>query len=362
MFHGARILVAPLDWGLGHSTRCVPIIRRLLELGAEPVIGADGGPLALLRGEFPAIPWVRIPGVRIRYGSGRSQLWSMARQFPAMVRSVQAERALFDRIRHAMRLDAVISDQRFGIRATDLPSVIVTHQVFPFTPIAQSALRQLNLRHIARFHRCWVMDEPEAPGLAGELSHGERMPANARYIGTLSRLRSDGPEARDPYRIVAVFSGPEPQRGILERMLLERLPHIPGEHLMVRGLPGDTPVRRHCNITVVPHLAADDLAMHLRAAEMIVSRSGYTTLMDLVAMGRTALVVPTPGQAEQEYLGALHRRTGRFVVQRQDDIDLKRALDRIDSGLVSRPRFGQPLLEEALKELAGLIPRPVAAA
>src|SRR5688572_30776430 len=114
LFQGARILVAPLDWGLGHSTRCVPIIRRLIELGAQPVVGADGGPLALLRSEFPELEHVRILGVTVRYSKGRTQLWSMARQFPAMVRSVQAERALFGRLKSELRLDAVISDQRFG--------------------------------------------------------------------------------------------------------------------------------------------------------------------------------------------------------------------------------------------------------
>lgn len=355
MFHGARILVAPLDWGLGHSTRCIPIIRRLIALGATPIIGADAGPLALLRTEFPDLEHVRIPGVNIRYGAGRSQLWSMARQFPAMVRSVQAEKALFDRIRQDLKLDAVISDQRFGIRHADLPSVLITHQVFPFTPLAQGALRALNLRHMARFDQCWIMDEATSPGLAGELSHGAHVPANARYIGTLSRMSPEGPLPADPYRILAVFSGPEPQRTLLEQLLADRLPQIPGRHLMVRGLPGDTPEVQRENLTMVPHLSADELAVQMRSAELIVSRSGYTTLMDLVALGRTALIVPTPGQAEQEYLGRLHRRTGRFMVQQQDELDLEHALDRVDTGLVSRPRHTHPLLDAALAELAGML-------
>ena len=180
MFNGARILVAPLDWGLGHSARCVPVIQLLIDHGAVPILGADGGPLALLRREFTQLEHVRIPGVDVRYSKGSNQLWSMARQFPAMVRSVQAERALFDRLRHQLRLDAVISDQRFGIRSAELPSVIITHQVFPFTPFAQAALRKLNLHHLGRFDRCWIMDEAKAPGLAGELSHGRSLPANAR--------------------------------------------------------------------------------------------------------------------------------------------------------------------------------------
>ena len=132
MFDGARILVAPLDWGLGHSARCVPVIRALLGNGAVPVIGADKGPLALLRGEFPELEHVRIPGIEVRYAKGRSQAWAMAKQFPAMLRSVRQEQQQFDRLRKDLRLDAVISDQRFGVRTSALPCVLITHKVFQF--------------------------------------------------------------------------------------------------------------------------------------------------------------------------------------------------------------------------------------
>lgn len=353
MFHGARILVAPLDWGLGHSTRCIPIIRRLIALGATPIIGADAGPLALLQKEFPGLEHVRIPGVNIRYGAGQSQLWSMARQFPAMVRSVQAEKALFDRIRQQLRLDAVISDQRFGIRHPDLPSVLITHQVFPFTPLAQTALRKLNIRHIERFHQCWIMDEPQAPGLAGELSHGPSMPSNARFIGVMSRMDPKTPPTTGKtHRIVAVISGPEPQRTMLEEILTEQLQRIPGDHLLVLGLPSTSVNEQVGNLRKVSHLDPEQLATELVSAELIVSRTGYTTLMDLALLGRTALLIPTPGQAEQEYLGALHMHTGRFMVQQQGSIDLQAGLRKAGGGSVAAPQHGTPLLDAALTDLA----------
>ncbi len=355
MFHGARILVAPLDWGLGHSTRDVPVIRRLLELDARPVIGADKGPLALLRDEFPQLPWVRIPGVNVRYSKSRTQLWSMARQLPAMIHSVRAEHALFDRLRAELQFDAVISDQRFGIRAADLPSVVITHQVLPFTPFAQAALRKLNRSNLARFHRCWIMDEPEAPGLAGELSHGRGLPSNARYIGTISRLQPPKQVLGSTFRIVAVISGPEPQRTLLEHILLDQLQRTEGSHLLVLGQPGQGAERTVKNVRVVPHMAGKALANALTSAELIVSRSGYTTLMDLVAIGRTALIVPTPGQQEQEYLGELHQRTGRFTVQQQEAVDLAAALRTRPATFDHRPPTRNPLLEQALQDLASLI-------
>ncbi|MBL7950637.1 MAG: glycosyltransferase [Flavobacteriales bacterium] len=355
MLSGKRILVAPLDWGLGHSTRCIPIIQRLIERGGVPVIGADNGPLALLRSEFPQLEHVRIPGANIRYSKGASQLWSMARQFPEMVRSVRAENALFDRIRTDLRLNAVISDQRFGLRSPDLPSVLITHQVFPFTPIAQGALRKLNLRHMSRFHKCWIMDEAKEPGLAGELSHGRSLPTNARYIGTVSRMARAISSAASNYRIVAVISGPEPHRTLLDGILSEQLQRIEGEHLLVRGLPANSEIKQIGNVRCVPHLNSTQLAQAMASAELIVSRSGYTTLMDLVALGRSAVVIPTPGQAEQEYLGELHSGTGRFFVQSQQHIDLEAALRDRSAAVHLKPSPGHPLLEQALDELGTLL-------
>lgn len=354
MFHGARILVAPLDWGLGHAARCVPVIRRLIAHGATPIIAADKAPLALLGREFPELETVRLPGLTIRYSEGPSQLWSMARQFPAMMRSVRQEQALFDRLRSDLRLDAVISDQRFGVRGADLPSVLITHQVFPFTPFAQTALRKINRLHLARFDRCWIMDEQEAPGLAGELSHGAQLPANARYIGVHSRLLVPTKASSTRYRVVAVISGPEPQRTLFEQRLTEQLRDLPGRHLLVQGMPGSPGHDQVGNMERISHLGSKELAQVLTGAELVVSRSGYTTLMDLATLGRSALIVPTPGQAEQEYLGRIHGRTGRFMVQPQHALDIARALHALPP---ARPmvRTDGTLLESALRDLAGLL-------
>jgi hypothetical protein len=259
-----------------------------------------------------------------------------------------------------LAIDAVISDQRFGLRSPDLPSILITHQVFPFSPIAQRALRELNLQHMSRFDRCWIMDEPEAPGLAGELSHGKELPTNCTYIGTLSRMKphvrpTSPSDPGGPFRIVAVISGPEPQRTMLEDAMVEQLGAIDGKHLIVRGRPEDLETERIGNITLVGHLNGDELSTEMARAEMIVSRSGYTTLMDLKALGRSALIIPTPGQAEQEYLGELHTQSGRFQVQEQRHMDLGSALGRVPSLANPIVQADHTLLERALKDLASML-------
>ncbi|MFZ1332097.1 MAG: glycosyltransferase [Flavobacteriales bacterium] len=359
MLNGKRILVAPLDWGLGHAARCVPLIERLLHFDAVPILGADKGPLAVLTAEFPSLEHVRIPGITVRYSESGNQLWSMTKQFPAMIRSVRAEHELFETLRDELKLDAVISDQRFGIRSRALPSVLITHQVFPFTPLAQSVLRKINLRNIARFDRCWIMDEPRSPGLAGELSHGSQLPENARYIGTQSRLTAMGSKPTEStgtnYRIVVVISGPEPQRSLLEDILLGQLQQIKGEHLVVRGLPEIHDKMEVNNVTLIGHMRGPELAQAMLDSEMIVSRSGYTTLMDLAALCRNALIIPTPGQAEQEYLGRIHTGTGRYIVQHQKSIDLNTALLQNAIKPPSPKHAADNLLDEAIRDLAGLL-------
>lgn len=355
MLVGRRILVAPLDWGLGHAARCVPIIRALLQRQAVPVIGADGGALALLRGEFPRLAHVRVPGVTVHYARGRDQLWTLARQFPGLLRSIGRERSMLRRLRDELHLDAVISDNRFGLHMAGLPSVLITHQVFPFTPMAQGVLRRVNRAFIDRFDACWIMDEPVAPGLAGDLAHGPALPRNARYIGPMSRLHAPTISEPAPYRVVAVISGPEPQRTLLEDALRAQLQHIEGRHLIVRGLPSSTASERGGAVECVPHLDADALGRVLAGCTMIVGRSGYTTIMDLTALGRSALLIPTPGQPEQEYLGALHASTGRFLVQAQHAVDLAAALK--DPRVHRRMPAATPnvLLDEALDALGRML-------
>lgn len=353
MFHGARILVAPLDWGLGHAARCVPIVHALLEHGAVPVIGADKGPLALLREEFPYLDHVRMPGMDVHYAKGRFQAWAMARQFPAMLRQIRQERHLTERLWRGSTVDGVISDQRFGVRAAGLPSVLVTHQLFPFTPFAQGLARRINRRHIDRFDLCWVPDHADAPGLSGALSHGRDLPLRTRFIGPLSRFTGRGAvRAEAPYRVVAVISGPEPQRTLFEAALRSQLGKVEGSHLIISGKPGAGD-REQGNVRTVGHLGAGTLGDLMRNAKLIIGRTGYSTLMDLDAIGRGALLVPTPGQSEQEYLGGLHGAMGAHRVQAQHRLDIPAAL-KDPPGLLPSVQKTAGILP-AMTELAHLL-------
>ena len=355
MFHGSRILVAPLDWGLGHATRCIPVIRRLLHYGAQPVIGADKAPAELLREEFPDLEFHRIEGRPVRYSSSGDQSIAIALQLPSLLRSISREHDRTKKVIDAHRIDAIISDQRFGVRDPRIPSVLMTHQLFPQLHLARRIATWMNQRHIDRFDRCWVVDRPDPPGLAGDLSHGRNLPGNARYIGALSRF-APIPHGSSDRRIVAIISGPEPQRSLLEKILIRKMDQVNGTHLLVRGMPG-APIERTGNITIVPHLPTERLAEEIMNCKLLVARCGYSTIMDLKSFGRSALLIPTPGHPEQEYLGKLHSNSGEFIIQTQHAIDLETALSRIGD-LMDRPVLnGNEMLDRALQELAGMVKR-----
>jgi predicted glycosyltransferase len=72
-------------------------------------------------------------------------------------------------------------------------------------------------------------------------------------------------------------------------------------------------------IKVFNHLPADELRQEIERAEWVISRCGYSTIMDLVALQKKALLIPTPAQTEQEYLAAyLHRKHIAFTTSQKN--------------------------------------------
>lgn len=332
MENGFRVLVAPLHWGLGHATRCVPIIEALLARGFEVVLASDGAALLVLREHFPQCEWVELPSYGIRYDSG-SMVWNMAKQLPRILRAMRLERLKLDNIIDTHKINAVISDNRYGFFSRRVPVIFVTHQLYIRVPCWMRWLvSAVNRRLIGRCAACWVPDEAdEHLSLSGELSH----PAwsGVRYVGALSRL---GESTRAlPCRagfVLIVLSGPEPQRSFLEAELREQVANLLGagyEVLLVLGKVGLSGqwAELAAGFWVCDYLGAEELAAAMGGARVVVARSGYSTLMDVQAMGvRHLLLVPTPGQTEQEYLAERLRVQGRAAVEKQGSLDMLRGV------------------------------------
>ena len=339
-----RILVAPLDWGLGHATRCVPIIEEIMRQGGEPVVGSAGRALAYLKAEFPALDRVELPAYGIHYRSA-NMYRNIGAQIPKLLRAAWGEHRQLQRLIRSGSIGAVISDNRFGCFSRLAPCVFITHQVhlrIPPPPLQWFANR-INHYFIRRHEECWIPDLPGSGSLAGALSSPlPELPC--RHIGILSRLRPEAGPAQ--YDILVLLSGPEPQRSRLETLLIRQLKNLPCRVLLVQGkTEQDGRSRPAPNIEAVSYLTAGALQAAMASSSLVISRSGYSTIMDLAAMGKKALLIPTPGQTEQEYLARRVQQMGYCPFQGQEELNLKKGLPELESypGFPEYPAGGAPL-------------------
>ncbi len=359
-----RILLAPLCWGLGHATRCLPIAEALTAAGAEVVLASDGAALDLLRAAFgERYEFWELPAYDISYKHS-NMIWSMAGQLPHILRTMRKEGRVLAGWIQNRGIDGFISDNRYGLFSPLVPSVFVTHQLhlrIPFFPL-QWAMRRLNYRLIRKYTHCWVPDmPPPLPALSGELARPANL-TNIEYIGELSRLQRIESSERTPIDVLILLSGVEPARANLEAELLRQAAKLPNWHFrLVRGVLSanrQTPQwqKTSANIDSIDYLGAEELAQQLAQAGRIVCRSGYSTLMDLRRVGTVApILIPTKGQTEQEHLGEDWARKGWAVCKREENLDLAAALAAVeklpplplsdsDSGLLQRSveRFLRP--------------------
>jgi UDP-N-acetylglucosamine transferase subunit ALG13 len=324
-----RILVTPLNWGLGHATRCIPMIR-VLEQTATVMLASDGEALDLLRAEFPHLPAFELPAYKVRYGPG-NLIWNVAKQTPRILYAIVAEYQATQQLVRTHQIDGILSDNRYGCRSPKANSVIMTHQLHLNIPnrIVKKGTDKLLQQIMAPFDAIWIPDVESTPNLSGGISHGTPVHPVTRFTGILTRMKAA--PAPKQYDVAVVLSGPEPQRSILEQKLMDEALNLPLKFLFVRGKTNlQQQYKPADHITVTSYLTSTALNDVMNASDYIVCRSGYSTLMDLAAIGKKAILIPTPGQPEQEDLAAELAAQGMFVAQQQDHINLKEGLEVIN--------------------------------
>jgi len=324
-----KILVAPLNWGLGHAARCIPLIRTLLSCNFEPVLAGDGPPLALLKKEFPQLKYYELPTYSVEYAKkGGALKYKLLLQSPKILSAVSKERKVVEQIIEKEGLKGIISDNRFGVRSDKIPSIYLTHQLKVLSGSTSFLSTKLHQKFISKFDECWIPDFEKTDSLAGELSQIDKIPTKIKYIGPLSRF-SAKTEKKD-IDILVVLSGPEPQRTMLESQLTEQLKMFKGQCLMVQGKVEETQrIVQEGNLKVVNFMLTDQLEEAYYKSRLVICRSGYSSIMDLEALKTKAFFIPTPGQYEQQYLAKRLKKMGIANFVQQDKFSLE-ALNSID--------------------------------
>lgn len=329
-----KILVAPLNWGLGHATRCIPIIKALENHEFEPILASDGVALALLKKEFPHLQHFELPSYNIHYAEkGKNFKLKLLMQIPKMISAVKNEKKVISKLVDELQLDGIISDNRLGVQSKKIPSVFITHQLNVLTGNTSYITTKIHHFFINKFNECWIPDSEGSANLTGRLGHLDHPLKHSKYIGPLSRLHKKTLAKR--YEIMIILSGPEPQRTLLEEKLKSEFSNYEEPTLFVKGIvENEQKIEKLGNITFYNYMTSEELEIAFNESDKIICRSGYTTVMDLAQLGKKAFFIPTPGQYEQEYLAKKYKQEGiapsckqeKFKLSKIDKIDLYRGL------------------------------------
>ncbi len=354
-----RILVCPLDWGLGHASRCIPIIKQLLLKDTSVIIAGSGGSLELLKSEFPEIEFVLFDGYKITYPRKGNMAVKMLFKLPSLLKNIVKEHRAIKKIIKDYKIDAVISDNRYGLFSKQLPTIFITHQLMIKCPtwlkFIEPLLYLINNFFISKYTECWVPDYKGKINLSGDLSHKYYRLQNVIYIGPQSRFYNtiiDNKDNKEIYDLMIILSGPEPQRSILEDIVIKQLFNKDLNVILVLGKPEVENIKRFKNnFTIYSYLTSNDLIKYINRSRLILCRSGYSSIMDLCVLGKKAILVPTPGQTEQEYLARFFMKKRIFYSQIQQNLNICEAIKKTEEydGLIIKENVS--LLNVRIDEL-----------
>jgi uncharacterized protein (TIGR00661 family) len=333
-----KILIAPLNWGLGHATRCIPIIEALQENGFEPVLAGNGASLELLKKTFPNLIALTLTDITITYHSeGENMKSVLLKQIPRLYANIRKEQKITEKIIDKYTISGIISDNRAGVFSKKVPSVYITHQRNVLSGKTTWLSTFLHTQSYKKFTQHWIPDTNNGINLSGMLGHKKNTSEKVRFIGPLSSLNKLAVEEK--FSLGIILSGPEPQRSLLEEKLKHELSTYQKSIVLVRGIvEKEQKITINGNWTVYNFATTEQINELLLQSEKLIVRSGYSTLMDLAKLNKKALLIPTPGQYEQEYLAKKLKKEGclpsckqdKFSVVKLDKIDLYSGMRRID--------------------------------
>jgi UDP-N-acetylglucosamine transferase subunit ALG13 len=274
-------------------------------------------------------------------------------QIPKIFKAIQHERKWLQQIIKEHTIDIVIADNRYGLYHKNAHCIFMTHQLFIKTgnSFVEKIAQKINYFFINKFNTCWVVDNEGDSNLAGALSHPIQLPqVPVKYIGTISRFNKMATEPT--IDLLVLLSGPEPQRTIFEKIVLEQIKNIPLKITLVRGLPNEKEILKLENVSFFNHLSALDLNKVILSSSIIVSRSGYTTVMDLAALQKPSIFIPTPGQTEQVYLAEILAQKKYCITASQENFNLKKEIVTFTKTTFQHyPVFENDALQDAINLL-----------
>ncbi len=324
-----NILISPLNWGLGHASRLIPIINYFIENNHNVIIAGNGASLELLRQKFPHLKYYIISAPEMYYGNKKAINIKLILGFVKQLINIPIERYKTKKIVNQNQIDIIITDTRPGIFNKETVNIYITHQINVYLSKKQciigKLLTKLHYWIIGKYTYCLVPDISGEKSLTGRLSKIDKL-KNVHYIGILSRFASIeagiNKSQKKDNNILCILSGPEPQRSILEQKIIDLLKESNLRAIIIRGIIGSSNKQIIKNIELFDTINDEELLLLIHNSKLILCRSGYSSLMDLAALNRKALIIPTPGQPEQEYLAQRFKEIYDFKTCNQNNLTL----------------------------------------
>ena len=315
-----KVIVAPLNWGLGHAARCVPIINLLLINHFTPILASDGKALTFLQKEFPTLESLELPSYGVSYAKNLKS--SLLLQTPRIVKAIRNEQRVIQKyIENNADVVGIISDNRFGVRSNEISSVYITHQINVFSGLTTLISSKIHQKIIKKFDECWIPDSKNNQ-FSGLLSKLDNKDLNLKFIGVLSRFKKESLPIRND--VLIILSGIESQRKLLEKKMFLEFNNYEGKVVLVQGKIEETQtVNTQNGIKIYNYLLSAELEKEINQSALIICRSGYSSIMDLAVLHKKAFFIPTQNQPEQEYLAAYLKKQHLAPFCKEEDFCLK---------------------------------------
>jgi len=325
-----KTLFAVCSWGLGHATRDIPLMRGILKAKHSLTIVGRGRSLELLKGELgDRCQYVSMSDYSSVYSKKDFSVAKFLGYFPFYIDEIIKEHIKIKKLVRKEKYERIISDSRFGVYDKKIPSYFIFHQLRFISPVRiklfEMATERFNYSFFKENFSMFLVPDDKKNPLSGDLSHNLRYfkDDKVEYLGIISDLKKREVKQDIDYFI----SLPEPQRTVLEKIILQQASSLKGKVVIALGRPEDQRNRTFNHLRIFGYLGRKKQEEIMNRAKLVITRSGYTTLMELVALNKKALLIPTPGQTEQVYLADYHRKKGNFYSVSQDELNLTRDVE-----------------------------------
>ena len=295
--HGQNILFSALNWGYGHVMRSLVLLKKLVKQGNKLYVVGTDEQITLFKTEGLEASYIHQEGYPFQFGGNGNFSLDLFKNLSALKQHFVREQKNVEQLCADFAIDLVIADQSLGVFSRKVPSILITHQLnLPLSWWEKPAQAFYN-KQLKNFQQIWIPDQAPPNNLAGRLSETNRK--NVTYIGWLSRF-TEIPKVDKQFDVGVLVTGPQPYAQQFFEEMCKRFENSPEKVFIIYN---GTNLRTHKNIVIFQHQATAEMAELLCSAKLLITRSGYSTLMDLYALGiRNVELHATPGQAEQLYL------------------------------------------------------------